>query len=62
MSFVVFQRGKHDSGSNYLVKINNPSDVENESHKAFQKLPNLEEALITLQDIKGVDTTMGSGI
>lgn len=61
MNFVVFQRGKPFPALNYLVKVNTPRAVMNETKKAFKKLPNLEQALAALNNLKGVGTTMASG-
>lgn len=61
MYFVIFQRGKPFPALNYLVKVNTPRAVMNETKKAFKKLPNLEQALTALNNLKGVGTTMASG-
>ena len=56
-----FQRGKFYPQVNYLVKVNTPRAVLNETKKAFKKLPNLEQAITALSNLKGVGTTMASG-
>ena len=35
--------------------------VQTESRKAFRKLPNVEQAMATLTNLKGVGTTLASG-
>lgn len=47
---------------NYLIKVNTPRAVMAETKKAFKKLPNLGLALTALSNLKGVGTTMASGI
>jgi hypothetical protein len=44
-----------------LVRINTPKAVQSESRKAFRKLPNIEQAIATLTNLKGVGTTLASG-
>lgn len=56
-----FQRGKAYPQLNYLVKVNTPRAVMAETKKAFRKLPNLEQAITALSNLKGVGTTMASG-
>ena len=55
------QRGKFYPQLTNLVRINTPKAVQTESRKAFRKLPNLESALTTLTNLKGVGTTLASG-
>ncbi|KAK7576217.1 hypothetical protein V9T40_012503 [Parthenolecanium corni] len=55
-------RGKNFPQLNYLVKVNTPRAVMNETKKAFKKLPNLEQAITALNNLKGVGTTMASAI
>jgi hypothetical protein len=43
------------------VKVNTPRAVMMETKKAFRKLPNLEQAITALSNLKGVGTTMASG-
>lgn len=62
MFYFDFQRGKNFPQLNYLVKVNTPRAVMNETKKAFKKLPNLEQAITALNNLKGVGTTMASGI
>ena len=45
-----------------LVMINTPKAVATETRKALRKLPNLESALNNLSSLKGVGTTMATGI
>lgn len=54
-------RGKFYPQLNYLVKVNTPRAVMQETKKAFKKLPNLEQAITALSNLKGVGTTMASG-
>lgn len=56
-----FQRGKFYPQLSYLVKVNTPRAVMVETKKAFRKLPNLEQAITALSNLKGVGTTMASG-
>jgi len=42
--------------------VNTPRAVMAETKKAFKKLPNLGLALTALSNLKGVGTTMASGI
>jgi len=56
------QRGKTFPQLNYLIKVNTPRAVMAETKKAFKKLPNLGLALTALSNLKGVGTTMASGI
>lgn len=58
---IVLQRGKFYPQLNYLVKVNTPRAVMAETKKAFRKLPNLEQAITALSNLKGVGTTMASG-
>lgn len=57
----LFQRGKFYPQLSYLVKVNTPRAVMMETKKAFRKLPNLEQAITALSNLKGVGTTMASG-
>lgn len=61
MKFLTLQRGKAYPQLNYLVKVNTPRAVMAETKKAFRKLPNLEQAITALSNLKGVGTTMASG-
>lgn len=54
-------RGKFYPQLSYLVKVNTPRMVIQETKKAFKKLPNLEQAITALGNLKGVGTTMASG-
>lgn len=54
-------RGKFYPQLSYLVKVNTPRAVMAETKKAFRKLPNLEQAMAALSNLKGVGTTMASG-
>lgn len=58
---LTFQRGKFYPQLSYLVKVNTPRAVMMETKKAFRKLPNLEQAITALSNLKGVGTTMASG-
>lgn len=42
--------------------INTPKAVATETRKALRKLPNLESALNNLSSLKGVGTTMATGM
>ncbi|CAG2067341.1 unnamed protein product, partial [Timema podura] len=53
-------RGKFYPQLSYLVKVNTPRAVMMETKKAFKKLPNLEQAITALSNLKGVGTTMAS--
>ena len=55
-------RGKYYPQLSYLVKVNTPRAVMAETKKAFRKLPNLEQAITALSNLKGVGTTMASGM
>ncbi|KAL1130459.1 hypothetical protein AAG570_011707 [Ranatra chinensis] len=55
-------RGKFFPQLNYLVKVNTPRAVMTETKKAFRKLPNLEQAITALSNLKGVGTTMASAL
>lgn len=55
-------RGKFFPQLNYLVKVNTPRAVMAETRKAFRKLPNLEQAITALSNLKGVGTTMASAL
>ena len=44
------------------MRINTPKAVQTESRKAFRKLPNVEQAISTLTNLKGVGTTLASGL
>lgn len=54
-------RGKFYPQLLYLIKVNTPRAVIQETKKAFRKLPNLEQALTALSNLKGVGITMASG-
>ena len=56
------QRGKFFPQLTNLVRINTPKAVQTESRKAFRKLPNVEQAISTLTNLKGVGTTLASGL
>lgn len=56
------QRGKFYPQLSYLIKVNTPRAVMQETKKAFRKLPNLKEALTALSNLKGVGTTMASAL
>ena len=55
-------RGKFYPQLSYLVKVNTPRAVMMETKKAFRKLPNLEQAITALSNLKGVGTTMASAL
>ncbi|XP_022906202.1 uncharacterized protein [Onthophagus taurus] len=55
-------RGKFYPQLSYLVKVNTPRAVMAETKKAFRKLPNLEQAITALSNLKGVGTTMASAL
>lgn len=55
-------RGKSYPQLSYLIKINTPRAVMMITKKAFRKLPNLEQALSALSNLKGVGTTMASAL
>lgn len=55
-------RGKSFPQLSYLIKINTPRAVMMMTKKAFRKLPNLEQALAALSNLKGVGTTMASAL
>lgn len=55
-------RGKFYPQLSYLVKVNTPRAVMAETRKAFRKLPNLEQAITALSNLKGVGTTMASAL
>ncbi|KAJ6644384.1 hypothetical protein Bhyg_09353, partial [Pseudolycoriella hygida] len=55
-------RGKFSKQLLNLIKINTPRAVVQETKRAFRKLPNLEQALMALTNLKGVGTTMASAI
>lgn len=55
-------RGKSFPQLSYLVKVNTPRAVMAETKKAFKKLPNLEQAITALSNLKGVGTTMASAL
>lgn len=56
------QRGKFYPQLSYLIKVNTPRAVLEETKKAFRKLPNLEQALTALSNLKGVGITMASAL
>uniref|UniRef100_A0A182PSL0 Uncharacterized protein n=1 Tax=Anopheles epiroticus TaxID=199890 RepID=A0A182PSL0_9DIPT len=55
-------RGKFYPQLSYLIKVNTPRAVQTETRKAFRKLPNLEQAITALSNLKGVGTTMASAL
>lgn len=55
-------RGKFYPQLTHLIKINTPRAVMMETKKAFRKLPNLEQALNALSNLKGVGITMASAM
>jgi len=55
-------RGKYYPQLSYLIKVNTPRAVMMETKKAFRKLPNLEQAITALSNLKGVGTTMASAL
>ncbi|XP_058447595.1 kinesin-related protein 6-like [Malaya genurostris] len=55
-------RGRFFPQLSYLIKVNTPRAVQNETKKAFKKLPNLEQAITALSNLKGVGTTMASAL
>lgn len=55
-------RGKFYPQLLYLIKVNTPRAVMQETKKAFRKLPNLEQAITALSNLKGVGITMASGM
>lgn len=58
----LLQRGKFYPQLSYLIKVNTPRAVLAETKKAFRKLPNLEQAIIALTNLKGVGITMASAL
>lgn len=60
--FDLIQRGKFYPQLSYLIKVNTPRAVMQETKKAFRKLPNLEQALTALSNLKGVGITMASAL
>ncbi|KAF4523050.1 hypothetical protein B566_EDAN012779 [Ephemera danica] len=46
-------RGKFYPQLSYLIKVNTPKAVMSETRKAFRKLPNLEQAITALSNLKG---------
>lgn len=62
LTAILFQRGKFYPQLSYLVKVNTPRAVMAETKKAFKKLPNLEQAITALSNLKGVGTTMASAL
>ena len=61
-NMIILQRGKFFPQLTNLVRINTPKAVQTESRKAFRKLPNVEQAISTLTNLKGVGTTLASGL
>ncbi|XP_049531677.1 uncharacterized protein LOC125949036 [Anopheles darlingi] len=55
-------RGKFFPQLSYLIKVNTPRAVQAETRKAFRKLPNLEQAITALSNLKGVGITMASAL
>lgn len=56
------QRGKFYPQLSYLVKVNTPRAVMQETKKAFRKMPNIEQAITALSNLKGVGTTTASAL
>merc|ERR1711981_198121 len=55
-------RGKFRPNLVNLVQMNTPRVVMQETKKAFRKLPNIEQAISTLTNLKGVGTTLASAV
>ncbi|XP_055588126.1 uncharacterized protein LOC129740465 [Uranotaenia lowii] len=55
-------RGKSYPQLTHLIKINTPRAVMVETKKALKKLPNLEQAVSALVNLKGVGITMASAV
>lgn len=55
-------RGKAYPQLTHLIKINTPRAVMMETKKAFRKLPNVEQSLNALSNLKGVGITMASAL
>lgn len=63
MSFInSFQRGRFYPQLSYLIKVNTPRAVMQETKKAFRKLPNIESAMTALSNLKGVGTATASAL
>lgn len=56
------QRGKFYPQLSYLIKVNTPRAVVQETKKAFRKLPNIESAMAALSNLKGVGTATASAL
>lgn len=56
------QRGKFYPQLSYLIKVNTPRAVMQETKKAFRKLPNIESAMTALSNLKGVGTATASAL
>ncbi|CAK1547104.1 unnamed protein product [Leptosia nina] len=55
-------RGKSYPQLSYLIKVNTPRAVMQETKKAFKKLPNIESAMTALSNLKGVGTATASAL
>ncbi|KAI5651994.1 hypothetical protein NE865_00331 [Phthorimaea operculella] len=55
-------RGKFYPQLSYLIKVNTPRAVVQETKKAFKKLPNIESAMTALSNLKGVGTATASAL
>ncbi|XP_063824897.1 uncharacterized protein LOC135074515 isoform X2 [Ostrinia nubilalis] len=55
-------RGKFYPQLSYLIKVNTPRAVMQETKKAFRKLPNIESAMTALSNLKGVGTATASAL
>ena len=59
---ILFQRGRFYPQLSYLIKVNTPRAVMQETKKAFKKLPNIESAMTALSNLKGVGTATASAL
>ncbi|CAG9584405.1 unnamed protein product [Danaus chrysippus] len=55
-------RGKFYPQLSYLIKVNTPRAVVQETKKAFKKLPNIESAMTALNNLKGVGIATASAL
>ncbi|XP_026488350.1 uncharacterized protein LOC113395030 [Vanessa tameamea] len=55
-------RGRFYPQLSYLIKVNTPRAVMQETKKAFRKLPNIESAMTALSNLKGVGTATASAL
>ncbi|XP_014367746.2 uncharacterized protein LOC106718229 isoform X1 [Papilio machaon] len=55
-------RGRFYPQLSYLIKVNTPRAVMQETKKAFKKLPNIESAMTALSNLKGVGTATASAL